>query len=107
MLLFPLRDLPSLGKGKGNKLISIPSAKAQSREEFVSVLAVVPNGAALKVTAGKRSMTLSPTDLEHYYGERGRRGNKLPRGLQRVDSVEVEQKALQPTQDEADKPQSE
>jgi len=28
MLLFPLKDLPSLGKGKGNKLINIPSAKA-------------------------------------------------------------------------------
>ncbi|CAD5253529.1 DNA topoisomerase IV, subunit A [Alteromonas sp. 38] len=89
MLLFPLKDLPSLGKGKGNKLINIPGAKAQSREEFVTVLAVVPDGASLKVTAGKRNMTLSASDLEHYYGERGRRGNKLPRGLQRVDSVEV------------------
>ncbi|RDV26719.1 DNA topoisomerase IV subunit A [Alteromonas aestuariivivens] len=90
MLLFPIRDLPSLGKGKGNKLLSIPSAKAQTREEYVKVLAVVPEGASVKVSAGKRSMTLSPSDLEHYRGERGRRGNKLPRGLQRVDSIEVE-----------------
>ena len=29
-------------------------------------------------------------DLTHYQGERGRRGNKLPRGLQRVDSIEIE-----------------
>ncbi len=90
MLLFPLRDLPSLGKGKGNKLISIPSAKAQIREEYLKVLTVVPDGAAVKITAGKRSMTLSADDLAHYQGERGRRGNKLPRGLQRVDKVEVE-----------------
>ena len=89
MLMFPLRDLPSLGKGKGNKLINIPSAKSQSREEYVKVLAVVPDGAAIKVGAGKRNMTLSAADLAHYHGERGRRGNKLPRGLQRVDSVEV------------------
>lgn len=89
MLMFPLRDLPSLGKGKGNKLINIPSAKAQSREEFVKVLTVVPDGASIKVSAGKRSMTLSADDLTHYQGERGRRGNKLPRGLQRVDSVEL------------------
>ena len=33
MLLFPLKDLPSLGKGKGNKLLNIPAAKAQIREE--------------------------------------------------------------------------
>ena len=90
MLLFPLRDLPSLGKGKGNKLMNIPSAKAQSREEYIKVLAVVPNGASIKVAAGKRSMTLTADDLTHYQGERGRRGNKLPRGLQRVDSVVVE-----------------
>ena len=44
----------------------------------------------MKVVAGKRSMTLSPADLEHYQGERGRRGNKLPRGLQRVDDLIVE-----------------
>ncbi|WP_026376891.1 DNA topoisomerase IV subunit A [Aestuariibacter salexigens] len=90
MLMFPLRDLPMLGKGKGNKLINIPSAKAQSREEYVKVIAVVPQGAAVKVMAGKRGMTLSAADLEHYKGERGRRGNKLPRGLQRVDGIEIE-----------------
>ncbi|WP_339141766.1 DNA topoisomerase IV subunit A [Pseudoalteromonas galatheae] len=90
MLLFPLRDLPKLGKGKGNKIISIPSAKVQSREEFVKVLAVVPEGVSVTLHAGKRKLTLKPSDLEHYYGERGRRGNKLPRGLQRVDSYDLE-----------------
>ena len=89
MLLFPLRDLPSLGKGKGNKIINIPSAKAKTREEFIVALAVVPNGCDVKILAGKRGMTLKASDLEHYYGERGRRGNKLPRGLQSVDGVEV------------------
>ena len=94
MLMFPLRDLPSLGKGKGNKIISIPSAKSQAREEFVKVLAVVPQGANVKVLAGKRGMTLTADDLTHYQGERGRRGNKLPRGLQRVDGIEVEAGAM-------------
>ena len=103
MLMFPLRDLPSLGKGKGNKLLSIPSAKVQSREEYVSVLAVVPQGANVKILAGKRGMTLTATDLAHYQGERGRRGNKLPRGLQRVDGVEIEKAGIVPTQsDETD-----
>jgi len=90
MLMFPLRDLPSLGKGKGNKIINIPSAKAKTREEYVIALTVVPDGANVKVVAGKRGMTLTAADLVHYQGERGRRGNKLPRGLQRVDGVEVE-----------------
>ena len=68
----------------------------------MTVLAVVPDGASLKVTAGKRNMTLSASDLEHYYGERGRRGNKLPRGLQRVDSVEVVQNQSASSDDSSD-----
>jgi topoisomerase-4 subunit A len=98
MLMFPLRDLPSLGKGKGNKLLSIPSAKVQSREEYVRVLAVVPQGVNVKILAGKRGMTLTAADLEHYQGERGRRGNKLPRGLQRVDGIEVVKAGIASTQ---------
>jgi len=90
MLLFPLKDLPVLGKGKGNKLMNIPSAKAKTREEFITQLVVVPEGASVRIFAGKRGMLLSANDLSHYYGERGRRGNKLPRGLQRVDAIEIE-----------------
>jgi len=42
------------------------------------------------LTAGKRTLTLKPADLEHYRGERGRRGNKLPRGFQKVDALQIE-----------------
>jgi topoisomerase IV subunit A len=98
MLMFPLKDLPTLGKGKGNKIISISSAKAKTREEYVKVLTVVPDGAQVKIVAGKRGMSLSQEDLAHFRGERGRRGHKLPRGLQRVDDVEV----LLPQQPEPD-----
>lgn len=94
MLLFPLKELPVLGKGKGNKLMNIPSAKAKSREEYLTHLAVVPEQGSVKIIAGKRAMLLSPNDLSHYAGERGRRGNKLPRGLQRVDNIEVETPAI-------------
>jgi topoisomerase-4 subunit A len=90
MLIFPVADLPELAKGKGNKMISIPALRAQSREEYVVATAVVPHDAPITLLAGKRKLTLKPVDLEHYRGERGRRGNKLPRGLQRVDAITVE-----------------
>lgn len=90
MLVFPLKDLPMLSKGKGNKIINIPSARSASREEYVRQLVVVPKGSAVVLHAGKRKLTLSERDVEHYRGERGRRGSKLPRGLQRVDKIEVE-----------------
>ena len=90
MLVFPVKNLPILSKGKGNKIINIPSARAKTREELVTLLAIVPDGASVTLHAGRRKLTLKTSDIEHYRGERGRRGNKLPRGLQRVDQVEVE-----------------
>lgn len=90
MLVFPVSDLPELAKGKGNKMMSIPALRARSREEYVVAMAVIPAETSVTLLAGKRKLTLKPTDLEHYRGERGRRGNKLPRGLQRVDAIIVE-----------------
>ncbi len=89
MLVFPIAELPKLSKGKGNKIISIPSARAASREEYVKLLAVVPADSGITLVAGKRKMTIKAADLAHYVGERGRRGNKLPRGLQRIDELLV------------------
>lgn len=89
MLMFPLKDLPRMARGKGNKIISIPSARVAARIEFVVVLAVLSGEQTLTVYAGRRHHNLRPVDLEHYRGERGRRGNKLPRGFQNVDRVEI------------------
>ena len=89
MLCFPVAELPVLAKGKGNKIIGIPSGRVADRLEFVVSMAVVPSGQSLTVYAGRRHLTLKASDLEHYQGERGRRGNKLPRGFQNVDRVSV------------------
>ncbi|MCW9027659.1 MAG: DNA topoisomerase IV subunit A, partial [Kangiella sp.] len=87
LLVFPLKDLPQMARGKGNKIIGITTSKLMTREEFVAGVAVMPVGGTLTLYAGKRHMTLRASDLEHYMGERGRRGNKLPRGYQRVDAI--------------------
>jgi topoisomerase-4 subunit A len=89
MLVFPVTSLPNLSKGKGNKMLNIMTAKATKREEFVTILKIIPENSSVTLHAGKRKLTLKPADLIHYQGERGRRGSKLPRGLQRVDKVEV------------------
>jgi len=89
MLMFPISELPRLAKGKGNKIISIPSARVADRVEFIVALTVLSEADTLTVHAGKRHHNLKPADLLHYKGERGRRGNKLPRGFQNVDRVEV------------------
>ena len=89
MLSFPLSELPELSRGKGNKVISIPSARASERVEFVVALCVLSEKDTLTIHAGRRYLNMKISDLEHYRGERGRRGNKLPRGFQNVDRVEV------------------
>ncbi|MCL4106110.1 UNVERIFIED_CONTAM: hypothetical protein GTU68_058416 [Idotea baltica] len=90
MLVFPLADLPQLARGKGNKIIGIPSARVQSRDEFVVAVQVLNDTEMLVVSAGKRYLKLKFSELEHYRGDRGRRGNKLPRGFQKVDSMEID-----------------
>ena len=90
MLVFPIADLPELARGKGNKILNIPGSRLQSREEFVIDYAVIPVGEALVVHSGKRYLVMKDTDLEHYRGERGRRGHKLPRGFQKVDRLDVQ-----------------
>ncbi len=89
MLVFAVSELPMMARGKGNKIISIPAARVTAREEFVIAIASVPEKASLILYAGQRHFTLKPSDLDHYAGERGRRGNKLPRGFQRIERVAV------------------
>lgn len=89
LLAFPLSELPELARGKGNRILNIPGARAERREELMTAVAVIDAGQELVLYAGKRHVAISWRDLEHYRGERGRRGNKLPRGLQKVDRVEV------------------
>lgn len=90
LLIFPLRDLPVMARGKGNKIISIPAARVKDRIEMMSHLVVFTEVDRLVITSGKRNLKLTINELEHYRGERARRGLKLPRGFQRVDRVERE-----------------
>ena len=87
LLAFVAGDLPQMPKGKGNKIINVPTAKHASREEFVAAIAVLPEGVALKVFSGKQHVTLKPADLEKYIGERAQRGGKLPKGYQNVNGL--------------------
>ncbi len=89
LLVFPVKDLPQLAKGKGNKIIGIATDRHTAREEYVAGAVVLPRGESLTVLSGKRHMTLKPADLEHYMGERGRRGSMLPRGFQRAEGLKI------------------
>ncbi|MBT3195144.1 MAG: DNA topoisomerase IV subunit A [Candidatus Ruthia sp.] len=88
LLVFPISELPILSKGKGNKLIQIPSKDIKERQEFVVGICVLLDTQNLKVYAGKRHLTIKFQDLTNYVGSRARRGNVLPKGYQNVASIE-------------------
>ena len=89
LLLFPVAELPVLPRGKGNKIINIPTAKAAKHEEYVIDIAIMNEKESLLIVSGKREFTLKPGDLAHYQGERAQRGNKLPQAIRHVDRIEV------------------
>jgi topoisomerase IV subunit A len=87
LLLFPISELPVLPRGKGNKIIDIPSAKFSKGLLYMVDIAVLAKDEPLSLIAGRRHLTLKPSDLAYYLAERGRRGNKLPRGFQKVEKL--------------------
>lgn len=89
LLVFAANEMPNLNRGKGVRLINIPQARFVSKQEWLHSVTVVPENSSLTFHAGKRHLTLKPADLSHYTGDRGKRGNKLPRGLQKVTKVEL------------------
>ncbi|WP_027158070.1 DNA topoisomerase IV subunit A [Methylobacter luteus] len=90
LLIFPVAELPALAKGKGNKLIQIPTSDLTAGKDQVVAVITLPENGQLKVLSGKRHLTLKPADIEHYSGSRANRGSALPRGFQRVDGLERE-----------------
>ena len=90
LLIFPVADLPALARGKGNKLIQIPSADLAAGTDHVVAALAIPEHGPLKVISGKRFLTLKAADIEHYTGSRAKRGLALPRGFQRVDGLACE-----------------
>jgi len=89
LLAFPLTELPALAKGKGNKLINIPPKRLKAGEEYMLGMVVVAEKEEILVWAGQRYLRIGKKDLEHFRGERAKRGHKLPRGFQRVTKIEI------------------
>ena len=86
MLVFPVKDLPELPRGKGNKIFGI-SGKG---DEKLAAIAVITSTQNLVVKSGDRKMTIKYADLKEYRGERAQRGAVLPRGWRKVDRLDVE-----------------
>jgi len=89
MLVFKVKELPQMPKGKGNKILNVPTAKFAKGEEAVAGVAVFGADKHLVVHTSKGDLDVSPEELELYEGERAQRGGRLPKGYQEVKGIEV------------------
>jgi len=91
MLVFKVKNLPQMPKGKGNKILNVPTAKFAKGEEAIAGVAVFGEGKTLVVHTGKGELTVSPEEVDLYEGERTQRGGRLPKGYQEVKGIEVKE----------------
>ncbi len=91
MLVFKVKDLPQMPKGKGNRILNVPTAKFAKSEEAMAGVVVFSEGRPLVVHAGKGDLGVSREEIELYEGERAQRGSRLPKGYQEVRGIEVKE----------------
>jgi len=90
LLMFSVAELPELDNGgKGNKLIEIPKPKLSAGERVVGVAVIAEGKGEVTLHAGQRKLILKWADLVEYGGNRATRGGLLPRGFQRVESIQT------------------
>ena len=93
LLVFPSAELPEMARGKGIKILGVPTKKYKDGVERMIATALLQPDQNLIVHCGARTMTLKAAELEErYMGERGRRGSLLPRNYRKVDFIEPEVK---------------
>ena len=78
LLIFASDELPKLAKGKGNKLANLKAG------ETITAITALSDTDALVITAGKRTLTLKPSDIANYIAHRANRGSPLPKGFGKV-----------------------
>ena len=90
LLIHHIADLPQMPKGKGIKIINIPSAKLKSGEESATAITVINESDNLFIRSKDATKVMKAEDMESFEGERGQRGKKLPPRLRNVDILRKE-----------------
>ena len=92
LLLIRAAELPSLTKGKGNKLISLKKGGLGIADEALAWVIRLSQGEQLVIHVDnrKKPLVLKDADLADYRGERAQRGKLLPKGYQQVTALETQ-----------------
>jgi len=88
MLLLPIEEVPVLNKGKGKKIINIPTSAYTKGESRVLHVAILAPGRDILLKASKKSLQLRK-EVSYYKGKLGSRGLMLPKGLRNLSEVKL------------------
>ena len=91
LLIINCNELPNMPKGKGVKIIQIPAKSFASGERMVSVC-TIREDQLLCIYAGKRHLSLKPSEWQLYTNDRAKRGKMLPHGLRNPSNIEATDK---------------
>ena len=84
LLLIDLSELPTLNKGKGNKLIQLEA------EDSIQFMLTLNLDEIIQVLAGQQQLKLKGDDLQKYIGKRASKGQLLPRGYQKANKLLIQ-----------------
>ena len=84
LLLVDLAELPTLNRGKGNKLIQL-----EGKERVISILPVCLDE-TIQIEAGQKTLKLKGADLQKYLAKRATKGQLLPRGYQKANRLRIQ-----------------
>ena len=84
VLVIDLEDLPSLNKGKGNKLIQLDT------KDNIVAMTTLNLDEIIQVVSGQQQLKLKGDDLLKYVGKRGSKGQLLPRGYQKANKLLIQ-----------------
>ena len=88
MLVLESESIPTRSRGMGVGLIGLGGKGSTEADQLAHALSIGAED-SVRITSGKRTMTLTAQRLVDYVGRRSNRGRKLPRGFTKVDKVEL------------------
>jgi topoisomerase-4 subunit A len=88
LLVLETQEIPKLVKGKGSIIFKIPKHKRDNGDENIIHAIEIIETLPIIITAGKRSLTLKPADWQLFMGNKGARGQLLPRGFRNINCIE-------------------
>lgn len=86
--IIDLSEFAVMSKGKGNKMIQIATTKDKSEQELIICMTTLSPKDSLLIKQGKKELVLKPRELDQYLTEKGKRGQKLPKGFSQALVIE-------------------